>query len=191
MSTGTAPWLVVGLGNPGPRYVRHRHNVGQMVVDVLAERAGGSFRSHKAQADALECRLAGVRVVLAKPHTYMNLSGGPVSALCRFYRTPVEQVLVVHDELDLPFGQLRLKAGGGEGGHNGLRSMSSALGARNYVRIRFGIGRPPGRVDPAAWVLSDFTAGERRQLGEFLDRAADAAEAVLTEGLAAAQNAFN
>ncbi|MGW3769269.1 aminoacyl-tRNA hydrolase [Actinomadura verrucosospora] len=184
-------WLVVGLGNPGPSYAKNRHNAGFMVLDVLAARAGGRFRSHRARADVLEGRLAGKRVVLAKPRTFMNESGGPVKGLRDFYKVPVERVVVVHDELDIPFGAVRLKQGGGDNGHNGLRSITRSLGSKEYPRVRFGVGRPPGRMDPAAFVLKDFSAGERKELDFEVDRVADAVEALLTEGLAAAQNTFH
>ncbi|GGQ21582.1 aminoacyl-tRNA hydrolase [Actinomadura coerulea] len=184
-------WLVVGLGNPGPSYAKNRHNAGFMVLDVLAARAGGRFKSHRARADVLEGRLAGARAVLAKPRTFMNESGGPVKGLRDFYKVPVERVVVVHDELDIPFGAVRLKQGGGDNGHNGLRSITRSLGAKEYPRVRFGVGRPPGRMDPAAFVLKDFSAGERKELDLEVDRAADAVEALMTDGLAAAQNAFH
>ncbi|MEU8124262.1 aminoacyl-tRNA hydrolase [Spirillospora sp. NPDC049024] len=184
-------WLVVGLGNPGPSYAKNRHNAGFMVLDVLAERAGGRFKSHRARADVLEGRLAGARVVLAKPRSFMNESGGPVKGLRDFYKVPVERLVVVHDELDIPFGAVRLKQGGGDNGHNGLRSVTKSLGAKDYLRVRFGVGRPPGRMDAAAFVLKDFSAAERKELGFEVDRAADAVEALLSDGLAAAQNAFH
>ncbi|WP_433467185.1 aminoacyl-tRNA hydrolase [Spirillospora sp. CA-128828] len=184
-------WLVVGLGNPGPSYAKNRHNAGFMVLDVLAARAGGKFRSHRARADVLEGRLAGARVVLAKPRSFMNESGGPVKGLCDFFKVPVERLIVVHDELDIPFGAVRLKQGGGDNGHNGLRSVTKSLGAKDYLRVRFGVGRPPGRMDPAAFVLKDFSAAERKDLDLEVDRAADAVEALLSGGLAAAQNAFH
>ncbi|SNR49837.1 aminoacyl-tRNA hydrolase [Actinomadura mexicana] len=184
-------WLVVGLGNPGPSYAKNRHNAGFMVLDVLASRAGGRFKSHRARADVLEGRLAGARVVLAKPRSFMNESGGPVKGLRDFYKVPVERVVVVHDELDIPFGAVRLKQGGGDNGHNGLRSITKSLGAKEYPRVRFGVGRPPGRMDAAAFVLKDFSAAERKELDFGVDRAADAVEALLTDGLAAAQNAFH
>ena len=183
--------LVVGLGNPGPRYERTRHNAGFLVLDALAERVGGRFKAHKSRADVLEGRLAGLPVVLAKPQSFMNDSGGPVVNVARFYKVPVEAVTVVHDELDLPYGALRLKRGGGDGGHNGLRSTTSSLGSKEYARVRFGIGRPPGRQDAADYVLREFGAAERKELGYFLDRAADAVEALLARGLEAAQNEFN
>src|SRR3954467_8799690 len=182
------PWLVVGLGNPGPDYAGNRHNAGFMVLDVLAGTVGGRFKSpraradvlagtvggrfksHRARADVLEGRLAGHRVVLAKPKSYMNESGGPVKALCDFYKIPLDRLVVVHDELDIPYGTLRLKRGGGDNGHNGLRSLTRSLGSREYLRVRVGIGRPPGRQDPADFVLEDFRAAERKDLPFFVDR---------------------
>ena len=184
-------FLIVGLGNPGPRYALTRHNAGFLVADLLGERIGASFKAHKGRADVVEGRLAGLPVVVAKPKCYMNESGGPVVAISRFFKIPVDRIVVVHDELDLPYGALRLKRGGGDGGHNGLRSLTSALGNREYARVRFGIGRPPGRQDPADYVLREFAPAERRELGFFVDRAADAVEALLARGLEAAQNDFN
>jgi len=195
-----APWLVVGLGNPGKEYAGHRHNVGFKVADLLASRLGAKFgRSKRAHAEVAEGRLAnhmghiggGPKLILAKPLTYMNLSGAPVSQLAQFFKVPVDNVLAVHDELDLPYGQVRAKRGGGEGGHNGLRSMSKSLGTKEYARVRFGIGRPPGRQDPADFVLSDFTAAERKELEFLVDRAADVAEAVVLEGVEWAQNKYH
>ena len=183
--------LVVGLGNPGPSYAGNRHNVGFMVLDELAGRVAGRFKAHKGRADVVEGRLAGYRAVLAKPKSYMNLSGGPVAALRDFFKVPTERILVVHDELDIPYGSLRLKLGGGDNGHNGLRSITSALGSRDYLRVRFGIGRPPGRMDAAAFVLKDFSAAERKDLPYHLDRAADAVEAIVTDGLDRAQNVYH
>jgi PTH1 family peptidyl-tRNA hydrolase len=184
-------FLVVGLGNPGPRYAATRHNAGSLVVDVLGERAGGRFKAHKGRADVLEGRLAGVPVVLAEPRSFMNESGGPIVSVARFFKIPVERLVVVHDELDLPYGALRLKRGGGDGGHNGLRSATAALGSREYLRVRFGIGRPPGRQDPADYVLREFTGAERKDLAFHADRAADAVEVLLARGVEAAQNEFN
>ena len=184
-------WLVVGLGNPGPGYAENRHNVGFMVLDLLAERVGGRFKSHKGRADVLEGRLPGGRVVLGKPRSYMNESGGPVASLRDFFKVPPERVAVVHDELDLPFGALRLKLGGGDNGHNGLRSLRRSLGTGDFHRVRVGVGRPPGRMDPAAYVLRDFGSGERKELPLHVDRAADAVEVLVAEGLERAQNAFN
>jgi PTH1 family peptidyl-tRNA hydrolase len=188
------PHLVVGLGNPGPAYRGNRHNVGFLVLDLLAERVGGRFSKHKARADVVEGRLGlppAPRVVLAEPRSHMNEAGGPVAGLCGFYKVPVEQLVVVHDELDLPYGTLRLKRGGGDNGHNGLRSITRSLGSREYLRVRFGIGRPPGRMDPADFVLRDFSAAERKELDYAVDRAADAVESLVLDGLDAAQNRFN
>jgi len=184
-------WLVVGLGNPGPKYAGNRHNVGFHVLDLLAERAGGRFKAHKGRADVVEGRLAGRRAVLAKPSSYMNESGGPVASLRDFFKVPVERIVVVHDELDIPFGTIRMKRGGGDNGHNGLRSLTKSLGSKEYLRVRWGIGRPPGRQDPADFVLKDFTAAERKELPFLVDRAADAVEALLANGLEAAQNTFH
>ena len=180
-------WLVVGLGNPGPKYAGNRHNVGFMVVDELAAQRGERWRSHKAHAEVVETRLGNVPVVLAKPRSYMNLSGGPVANLCSFYKVPVERVVVVHDELDIPFASLKLKRGGGSAGHNGLRSVTASLDSPDYVRVRVGIGRPPGRMDAASFVLRDFSTVERRELDVHVARAADAVETVVTAGLEKAQ----
>jgi peptidyl-tRNA hydrolase, PTH1 family len=188
------PFLVVGLGNPGPAYRGNRHNVGFMVLGVLAERVGGRFSKHKARADVIEGRFGpppAPRVVLAEPRSYMNESGGPVAGLCGFYKIPVERLVVVHDELDLPYGSLRIKRGGGDNGHNGLRSITRSLGSREYLRVRFGIGRPPGRMDPADYVLRDFSPAERKDLDYNVDRAADAVETLVRDGLEAAQNSYN
>lgn len=184
-------WLLVGLGNPGPAYAGHRHNVGFQVADLVAARLGARFRAHRGRADLVEGRLSGQPVVVAKPKSYMNESGGPVAAVCGFFKIPVERLVVVHDELDLPYGALRLKRAGGDNGHNGLRSLRRALGSGEFTRVRFGIGRPPGRQDPADFVLRDFSAAERKELPLHLERAADAVEALLEEGLAGAQNRFN
>jgi PTH1 family peptidyl-tRNA hydrolase len=186
-----APWLVVGLGNPGPSYVGNRHNAGALVLDVLADRVGGSLRSHKTRNDAIEGRLGDQRVVLARPRSYMNESGGPVVAARDFYKVPLDRMIVVHDELDLPFATLRLKLGGGDNGHNGLKSLRRALGSGEFYRVRVGIGRPPGRQDPADWVLRDFTKVEQKELDLLFERAADAVEALIDDGLAAAQNTYN
>ncbi|ADG89846.1 peptidyl-tRNA hydrolase [Thermobispora bispora] len=184
-------WLIVGLGNPGPEYAMNRHNAGFMVADELANRIGGRFTVHKTRAQVAEGRLSGVPVVLAKPLSYMNLSGGPVKALADYYKIGPENIVVIHDELDIPFGALRAKTGGGDNGHNGLKSITKALGTRDYSRIRFGIGRPPGRMDPATYVLRDFATAERKDLPFLIDRAADMVESLLTEGLAATQNKFH
>jgi len=185
-------WLIVGLGNPGPEYAGHRHNVGFMVVDVLAQQVGGSFRRHKrARASVLEGRLAGRHVVLARPTTYMNDSGKAVTALTDFYSVDPSRLIVVHDELDLPFGRIRLKFGGGDNGHNGLRSLRQSLGTGEYYRARFGIDRPPGQMDAAAYVLRNFSATERKDLVDHVARTADAVEELVTHGLEEAQARYN
>lgn len=184
-----APALVVGLGNPGPRYARTRHNVGFLVAETLAERVGERFTLHKKSgADLLQARLDGRRVLIAKPRSFMNVSGRPVAALANFFSVPFTEVVLVHDELDLPFGAIKLKRGGGEGGHNGLRSVSQALTTKDYLRVRFGVGRPPGRQDPAAYVLQPFAAPERAEVPVLVGQAADAVELVLRVGLESAQN---
>ncbi|SDX80651.1 peptidyl-tRNA hydrolase, PTH1 family [Amycolatopsis xylanica] len=183
--------LLAGLGNPGPQYAGNRHNVGFMVLDELAARVGGKFKGHKSGAELLEGRLAGRRVVLAKPRSFMNLSGGPVVGAARFYKIAPSGVVVVHDELDLEFGALKMKLGGGDNGHNGLRSITKSLGTKDYYRVRFGVGRPPGRQDPADFVLKDFSTVERKTLALEVDRCADAVEALIGSGLSAAQNTFH
>ncbi len=184
-------WIIVGLGNPGPEYANTRHNAGHMVIALLAERIGARFKAHRTRCDIAEGRLAGQLVTVARPRSYMNLSGGPVGALAAFYKVPAERMVVVHDELDVPFGNVRLKLGGGDNGHNGLRSITAALGTRDYYRVRFGIGRPPGRMDPAGYVLKEFGAAERKNLQLEVDRCADAVEALISLGLVAAQNEFH
>jgi PTH1 family peptidyl-tRNA hydrolase len=185
------PWLVLGLGNPGAQYAGNRHNVGYLVADALAGRLGSSFKSHKARADVVESRIGGRRAVVAKPRSYMNESGGPAKALVTFFKVPLDRLVVVHDELDLEPGTLRLKLGGGDNGHNGLKSLRSALGSGEFFRVRLGIGRPPGRQDPADFVLRDFPAGMRADVAVQVERAADAVEALIADGLPTAQNLFN
>lgn len=189
----TDTWLIVGLGNPGAQYQGNRHNVGQMVLDELAGRVGARFKTHKARAQVVEGRLGigGPRVVLAKPMSYMNVSGGPVSALASFYGITPDHVVAVHDEIDIPFNTVKLKTGGGEGGHNGLRDISKALGTKDYLRVRVGVGRPPGRMDTADYVLRDFGTAELKELPFLLDEAADAVELLLREGLTSAQQKFH
>jgi peptidyl-tRNA hydrolase, PTH1 family len=185
------PFLVVGLGNPGPSYAGNRHNVGAMVLDELAARAGVKLspgKGKRARTLIGEGRLAGRRVVLARPTAYMNESGGPVRGLLDYHSIPPTDLVVLHDELDIPFTSVRLKRGGGEGGHNGLRSISRSTGTRDYLRVRIGIGRPPGRQDPADFVLRDFSATERRELDLLVAEAADATEELLARGLEPAQN---
>lgn len=186
-------WLVVGLGNPGPRYETTRHNVGQMVVDELARRHGVTFTSHRANARIAETWLAPGRpkLVLAKPNSFMNVSGGPVSGLSAYFGIDPERVIVVHDELDIPFDTIKLKIGGGHGGHNGVRDVAKALDTPEFTRVRVGIGRPPGRQDAADWVLDPFGAAERSQLPLLVGDAADAVELVVGEGLLAAQQRFH
>ncbi|MEQ4518919.1 aminoacyl-tRNA hydrolase [Pseudarthrobacter sp. B907] len=189
----TDSWLIVGLGNPGTEYAHNRHNVGQMVLDELSARVGGGFKSHKSRAQVLEGRLGigGPRVVLAKPLSYMNVSGGPVSALAKFYDVDPAHIIAVHDEIDIPFNTVKLKIGGGEGGHNGLRDISKALATKDYLRVRVGVGRPPGRMDTADFVLRDFATAEKKELPFLIDTAADAVEALVRDGLQAAQQKFH
>lgn len=189
---------MVGLGNPGPEYADHRHNLGAMVIDELAGRSGARLKRHKARATAADVRLGvkpggapGAKAMLAVPSVYMNTSGGPVKSLLAYHSMPLDALIVVHDELDIPFGQVRIKTGGGEGGHNGLRSISSALGTKDYVRVRVGIGRPPGRMDPADYVLRRFATPERAELPLLLSDAADAVEMVANLGVNAAQQVFH
>ena len=188
-------WLVGGLGNPGPRYARTRHNVGYLVVEELAGRVGGAWRTHRSRrADLVEARLAGSvadRVLLVRPRSYMNEIGGPVAAVLRFFRLPPERVVAVHDELDLPCGALRVKHGGGDNGHNGLRSMRAALATGDFHRVRVGIGRPLDRQDPADFVLCDFRPAERRDLPDLVGRAADAVDSLVRAGLERTQQEFN
>jgi len=190
-----ARWLVIGLGNPGIEYAATRHNAGYLVVDELAARIGGKFSTHKARADVLEGRVGvgheAPRVILAKSRTYMNESGGPASALISFYKVPLDHVIVVHDELDLPFDALRIKQGGGDNGHNGLKSITKSLGSADYLRVRVGIGRPQGSQDPADYVLKPFSSAEKSVLPGVIDRGADAVEAVMRLGLTEAQQDFN
>jgi peptidyl-tRNA hydrolase, PTH1 family len=184
-------WLIAGLGNPGPSYAGNRHNAGFLTADVLATRAGARFRAGKFRAMVAEGHLAGFSVIIIKPLTFMNESGIAVGGVSNYHRIGADRIVVIHDELDLPFDTIRLKRGGGDNGHNGLRSITAHLGTRDYYRVRIGIGRPPGRMDPAAYVLRDFAAPEREELPLVLGRAADAVEALLADGLAAAQNAFH
>jgi len=188
-------YLVVGLGNPGARYAANRHNLGQIVLDMVAARAGASFKRHpRAQAAVAEVRfgpLPGVPAVLAKPATYMNLSGGPVATLARYYQIPPERIVAVHDDVDLPYGAIKLKLGGGEGGHNGLRDITKALGTKDYLRVRLGVGRPPGRQDTADYVLRDFSGPERADLPVFVAEGADAVAMLLTNGVLAAQQYYH
>jgi PTH1 family peptidyl-tRNA hydrolase len=186
-------WLVVGLGNPGPDYAANRHNVGQMVLDILADRISASFKSHKANASVAEGRIGfgGPKVILAKPGTYMNNSGGPVANLMKFYDVDVQHVIVVHDELDIDAGTVRVKQSGGHAGHNGLRDIIAAAGSNDFVRVRVGIGRPPGRQDAADFVLKNFSGDERKELPLLLELSADAVEEIVTKGALEAMNSVN
>ncbi len=181
--------LVVGLGNPGPNYAKTRHNVGFMVADILADRMREKFKVHKRSgAEAITGRLGGQAIVLAKPRVYMNESGRQVGPLAKFYSVPPTSVIVIHDELDIDFGRIRLKAGGGVAGHNGLRSVASALGSNDFQRVRIGIGRPPGQKSGAAFVLEQFNAAERKEVPTICEQAADAVELLIEQGLEPAQN---
>jgi PTH1 family peptidyl-tRNA hydrolase len=184
---------VVGLGNPGPDYAGNRHNVGQMVLAELADRVKAGFKSHKASAAVAEGRTGSdaPRLILAKPNSYMNLSGGAVASLLRFYKLEPDHLIVVHDELDVPFDTIKLKTGGGHGGHNGVRDIAAAIGTPDFTRVRVGIGRPPGRQPSADFVLRDFNSEERKVLPNLLSDAADAVELVASSGLAAAQLRFH
>ena len=190
-------WLVVGLGNPGPGYAGHRHNIGYLVADELARRLGSGWRAHKTgRADVIEGRLGGPgttspRVVLSRPRCYMNETGGPVKAVATFFKVPVGRIIAVHDELDIDFKTLRIKLGGGDNGHNGLKSLRSSLGSGDFYRVRAGIGRPPGRQSPADFVLSNYTAAERRELPLQVGEAADAVESLIADGLELTQQRFN
>ncbi|MFW2512189.1 aminoacyl-tRNA hydrolase [Demequina sp. SO4-13] len=184
--------LVIGLGNPGEEYAGTRHNVGQMVVDELARRASTTLSVHKkTRTHSATARLAGDMVVLGVPMSYMNVSGGPVSSLAKYHSVEPTSVIVIHDDLDIPYGSVRLKRGGGAGGHNGLKDVAKALGTPDYLRVRVGVDRPPGRMDPAAYVLKPFSASERKELPLVISDAADAVEAVLSDGLEAAQQRFH
>lgn len=187
-------WLIVGLGNPGPNYAKTRHNIGQMVLDELAKEVGGSFKKHsKASAVVVEGRLGfgGPKVILMKSLGYMNTSGGPASAIAKFYGIDPDHIIVVHDELDIPFDTIKVKIGGGEGGHNGLRDITKALGSKDYYRVRTGIGRPPGRMDTADFVLKPFSSIEAKDLPFLISNAADATMMLVKEGLLATQQRYH
>ncbi|MGA8987570.1 aminoacyl-tRNA hydrolase [Aeromicrobium sp.] len=189
---GRVTWLIVGLGNPGPTYASTRHNVGYLVADVLASRAGGSWKKHKSgRADVVEGRLAGERAVLGRSRSYMNESGGPVSTLLTFFGVEPANLIVIHDELDIDFGMLRVKLGGGDNGHNGLKSIRQSIGTGDFHRIRVGIGRPPGRQSVHDFVLKPYTSVERKDLPTYVEEAADAVESLITVGLQQTQGEFN
>ena len=186
-------WLVVGLGNPGDKYAATRHNIGQMVIDELARRHFVKLSTHKSRTDIAAFKLqAGEHsVIIAKSKSYMNETGGPIKALANFYSVEPVNIIVLHDELDIPFAAIRTKIAGGDNGHNGLKSMTSAFGGPDYYRVRLGIGRPMGQQDPADFVLKAFSKEEQKSLGEFIDRGADVVESLITKGLEATQSTFN
>jgi PTH1 family peptidyl-tRNA hydrolase len=191
VSTSDA-WLVVGLGNPGPTYANTRHNIGAVVIDELVKRSGATLKRHKrALAEVAEVKINGIQTVLVKPLSYMNESGGPVKALASFYKIPLDQIIVLHDELDIPLEAIRIKLGGGDNGHNGLKSIRSAFGSGDWYRIRLGIGRPPGQQDPSAFVLKAFSSSEATSVSFLRDNGADAVEKLITIGLLETQNLFN
>ncbi len=191
----TSPWLIVGLGNPGEQYAATRHNVGQMVIDELAKRHNVKLGSHKSRTDIAAYKLGvgvdALSVILAKSHSYMNESGGPVKALAQFYSVEPEKIIVLHDELDIPFAAIRSKIAGGDNGHNGLKSLTSSLGSAEYFRVRLGIGRPMGQQDPGDFVLKASSKEEKKDLGEFLDRGADVVESLMEKGLEFTLQRFN
>ena len=190
-----SPWIIVGLGNPGEQYAATRHNVGQMVIDELAKRHNVKLSSHKSRTDIAAYKLgvgvAAFSVVLAKSKSYMNESGGPIKALANFYSVEPNQIIVLHDELDIPFAAIRSKIAGGDNGHNGLKSLTSAFDTPEYFRVRLGIGRPMGQQDPADFVLKQFSKEEKKDLPEFLDRGADVVESLIENGLDLTQSKFN
>ncbi len=185
-------WLVVGLGNPGPTYERTRHNIGAVVIDELAQRFRSSLKRHKrALADVAELKIGEHKVVIAKPLSYMNESGGPVKALATFYKVPLEQIVILHDELDIALGTIRVKLGGGDNGHNGLKSIRSAFNSGEWHRVRLGIGRPPGNQDPSDFVLKPFSASEATDVAVLRENGAEATQKLITDGLVATQSTFN
>lgn len=184
-------WIVVGLGNPGPGYAANRHNVGQMVIGELASRASTRLKAHRGNARVGDAQIGGARILLAESNGFMNTSGAPVVGLLRFYKVPPTRLIVIHDELDIPYDTVRLKQGGGHGGHNGLRDIIAATGSADFIRIRVGIGRPPGRQPAADFVLRDFSSSERATLPNLIADAADAVELVIGDGLTAAQLKFH
>ena len=194
-SSTSARWLIIGLGNPGTEYERTRHNIGATVIKAMADAAGVRFSSHKSRSDVAEYKLGKggsvPSLVLATLRCYMNESGGPTKSLADFYKVSGDHIIIAHDELDIPFQSIRLKFGGGDNGHNGLKSITSALGSSDYFRVRLGIGRPPGAQDPADFVLKPFNAAERSELPDFCSRSISAIEALITQGLESAQQNFN
>jgi PTH1 family peptidyl-tRNA hydrolase len=187
----STPYLIVGLGNPGREYRESRHNIGFLLLSHLAERLGVSFSRLQSKALVTDGRYQDHKIILAKPQTFMNLSGQAVGPLVNFYKIPLENLLVVYDEVDLPFGTLRLRPSGGSGGHNGMKSLITRLGTEGFPRLRLGVSRPPGRMEAAAYVLQDFSAEEAALLPEILDLAGDAALTFITQGIEAAMNRYN
>jgi PTH1 family peptidyl-tRNA hydrolase len=188
-------WLVVGLGNPGDQYAATRHNVGQMVIDELIRRHSIKLTSHKSRTEIAAYKLGmgenTQSIILAKSKGYMNETGGPIKALANFYSVETENIIALHDELDIAFATIRSKIGGGDNGHNGLKSMTSAFGTPDYYRVRLGIGRPMGQQDPADFVLKAFSKIEQKDLAEFIVRGADVVESLITQGLERTQTSFN
>jgi peptidyl-tRNA hydrolase, PTH1 family len=188
-------WLVVGLGNPGDQYAATRHNVGQMVIDQLVKRHSVKLASHKSRTHIAAYKLGvGIdahQIILAKSQSYMNETGGPIKALANFYSVEPEKIIVLHDELDIGFAAIRTKLGGGDNGHNGLKSMTSAFNTPDYYRVRLGIGRPMGQQDPADFVLKQFSKEEKKDLEEFIERGADVVEFLIEQGLELTQGKFN
>jgi len=182
-------WLVFGLGNPGDQYSQTRHNIGQMVINYLG--SGASFSSHKSKTDVVDIRLAGIGVTVAKSKLYMNESGISCKALADFYKVDAEKMIVIHDELDIPFGTIRMKQGGGDNGHNGLKDITAHFSGPNYFRLRMGIGRPIGQQDSADFVLKPFAANEKKEMADFVARGALAVEHLIEKGLESAQQEFN
>jgi PTH1 family peptidyl-tRNA hydrolase len=191
MASDGAPWLVIGLGNPDDEYAGTRHNAGAMVVARLAERAGARLKRSRNRAQVAEIRDGDERVVLARPTSYVNESGGPASLLARWYKTPVERIIVVHDEIDLAAGKLQVRRGGGTAGHNGLKDIVKALGSPEFLRVRIGVGRPPGRQDPADYVLEPVPRRQAEDFAVFLERAADATMDLVHLPLERAQDRHN
>ncbi len=188
-------WLVVGLGNPGPDYTSTRHNIGQMVVNSLAKRHSAKWSPHKTHTEAAAFKLGvgadAASVILAKSFGYMNESGGPMKALANFFKVDPDHIIAIHDELDIPFAAIRAKFGGGDNGHNGLKSLTSAFDSADYYRVRMGIGRPIGRQDPADFVLKQFASAEKKELELFIARGAEALESLISDGLEKTQQNFN
>jgi len=188
-------WLVVGLGNPGDKYAATRHNVGQMVIDELVRRHNVKLSSHKSRTHIAAFKLGvGVDahpVIVAKSHSFMNETGGPIKALANFYSVEPQKIIALHDELDIPFAAIRTKIAGGDNGHNGLKSITSAFGTAEYYRVRLGIGRPMGEQDPGDFVLKAFSKVEQKDLGEFIVRGADVVESLMSDGLERTQTRYN